>query len=198
MANIQSRSRQLLKASVSANTHLAYKNAISAFNKFRTHHGLGLTRPAPVKHIVYFISSCFEKGYSPATIHTYCSGISFYQRISSLPDPTNEFIVQKLLAGCRNSRKQSEKRAPISCSLLTKICETLPEICINQYESLLFKAAFTLAYFGLLRVSELVFTTELLSERPLQSSDISFDASLKIMYIQIRKSKTNQSGKQPN
>ena len=144
---------------------------------------------------MYFISSLFEKGCSPATINSYCSGISFFHKINGLADPTNKFIVHKILGGCCRSRTQTDTRAPISLELLTKICQTLSEICFNQYETFLFKAVFTLAYFGLLRVSELVFTGPMHADRPLQYDDVSYALSSKILFVQIRKSKTNQVGK---
>ena len=65
----------------------------------------------------------------------------------------------------------------------------------SHYEVLLFKAAFTLAYFGLLRISELVYTGPMHRDRPLQLSDVSYDLYNKTLFIQIKKSKTNQSGK---
>ena len=195
MEHIRSRSRELLSASLAANTQIAYKNAVTAFNKFRLHHNLGIQWPAAVTQVQYFISSCFEKGFSPATICTYCSGISFFHKINNLSDPTSTFIIQKMLEGCRRSRKQNDNRAPISKDLLTGICAKLSEICSSHYEILLFKAAFTLAYYGLLRISELVYTGPMHTDRPLQLCDVSYDPQNKILVIQILKSKTDQTGK---
>ena len=164
-----------MRASLAINTQMAYKNAVSAFNKFRSHHNLGSQWPAAVIHVQYFISSCFERGFSPATISSYCSGISFFHKINNLSDPTSTFIIQKMLEGCRRSRKHYDNRAPISKETLNMICSKLPQICSNQYETLLFTAAFTLAYYGLLRVSELVYTDPMHKDRPLQLSDVSYD-----------------------
>ena len=43
---------------------------------------------------------------------------------------------------------------PITKELLHKVIAILPSFCSSQYETKLFKAAFSLAYHGLLRVSE--------------------------------------------
>ena len=195
MEHIRARSRKLLSASLAVNTQLAYKNALSAFNKFRSHHNFGTQWPATILHVQYFISSCFEKGFSTATILTYISGISYFHKIHNLLDPTSTFVIQKMLDGCRRSRKKKDNRAPISKELLTSICCKLNELCSSLYEAILFKTAFTLAYYGLLRISELVYTGSLHSDRPLQLSDISFDANNKILQVQIRISKTDQTGK---
>ena len=191
----QARSRKLLSASLAANTHKTYRNAITAFNKFRRHHKLEIQWPATVTQVQYFISGCFEKGFSPATIKTYCSGICFFHKVNELTDPTSNFVIQKMLEGCSRSQKQNDNRAPISKHLLTGICAKLNEICYNPYEVLLFKATFTLAYFGLCRISELVYTGPMHTYRPLQWGDVSYNSCNKVIVIQLRKSKTDQTGK---
>ena len=64
-------------------------------------------------------------------------------------------------------RKRRDIRAPI-----TEICGVLSHICFSVYEIYLSKAAYMLAYFGLLRVSELVFTYQLHLNRVLLNSDV--------------------------
>lgn len=194
MAIIQARTRLLLRAGVSQNTYAAYDTARITFDRFRACHSLGLCWPATNQHVVLFISSCYEKGFSPATIATYCSGISFHHKINSWTDPTDTFVVKKLLEGCRRSRKRTDDRAPISQKLLACITKTLSDICYGSYECTLFSAAYTLAYFGLFRVSELVFTKATVSDRPLLFSDISFDNDRSVLQVCIRKCKTNQNG----
>ena len=192
MECIQARSRKFLSASLAANTHTTYRNAITAFNKFRRHHKLEIQWPATVIQVQYFISCCFEKGFSPATIKTYCSGISFFLKINELIDATSNFVIQER---CCRSGKQNDNRAPLLKHLLTCMCAKLNEICYSPYEVLLFKATFTLAYFGLCRISELVYTGPLHIDRHLQWGDVSYNSSNKVLVIQIQKSKTDQTGK---
>ncbi len=59
-----------------------------------------------------------------------------------------------------------------------------------MYEEKLFKAAFLLAYYGMLRVSELVFTTQLQANRPLRFNDLVMESNDKAVQIRIRFSKT--------
>ena len=100
-----------------------------------------------------------------------------------------------MLEGCCRSRKQNDNCAPISKYLLAGICAKLNEICYSPYEVLLFKATFTLAYFGFCRISELVYTGPMHTDRPLQWGDVSYNSCNKVLVIQIRKSKTDQTGK---
>ena len=71
-------------------------------------------------------------------------------------DNTNIFIVRKLIDGVKRSRSpQIDNRLPISKDLLGRIMFVLPSMCSSNYESALLKAAFSLAYHGLFRISEL-------------------------------------------
>ena len=176
------------------NTHAVYNNALSAFGSFRQKYNFSVVWPVPVPHLTLFIAYCFEQGYSPATVSSYMSGISFYHKISSLQDSTSNFVFKKLLEGFKRTRKRRDVRAPITEGILQKICITLNQVCYNEYEYYLFKAAYLLAYFGLLRISELVFTSHLMSNRPLMCNDIQLVEGDSAVLITIRISKTNQRG----
>lgn len=98
---------------------------------------------------------------------------------------TKLFIVIKSLERLRRSVGiTKDARIPISHELFSKIIHSLPHICNSAYESALFLAAFTLTYFGLLRVSETL---------ALQCKDIKIKANL-LCQITIQKSKTDQIG----
>ena len=170
-----------------------YKNALSAFQAFRQNYRLSIVWPASIEHVTLFISYCFELGYSPSTITLYMSGISFYHKIHSLQDPTAAFVIRKLLEGFKRARKRHDLRAPITETILRKILNALPSICYSEYECNLFKAAYLLAYFGLLRVSEVVFTSQIQANRPLLFADVQVEGSNAVL-INIRISKTNQCG----
>ena len=74
-----------------------------------------------------------------------------------------------MLEGYRRSRSLQDFRLPITYDILIKICYELNSVCNSQYESVLFKAAYTLAFFGLFRVGELVYS---MGTDPLKLSDI--------------------------
>lgn len=194
MECLQTRSQQLLRVSVSVNTASTYKNAISCFDDFRIQYGLGLNYPGRADHIVLFISYCFEKGFSPATIKTYISGLSFYHKLNNWYNPADLFVVKKLLEGCCRSRMRVDNRAPITPLILRSICASLSSVCYNDYEATMFKAAYLLTYYGLLRVSEVVHSTWQHYGRALQVQDVTFDKSGNSVFITIRRSKTYQVG----
>lgn len=194
MGDIFKRAGHLLEASLTENTKLVYRNALSALRHFQTTFNLQQDWPIALSDIILFISFCFQKGYSAATIATYVAGVSFQHKIRNIEDPTNFFLVKKLLEGAKRLRRRPDTRAPILEETLEQICMALPKICFSKYEFTLFKAAFTLAYFGLLRVSEMAFTTPAYANRPLKFRDVVVEANGQAITITIRFSKTNQLG----
>ena len=99
-----------------------------------------------------------------------------------------------MLEGSKRLHKSKDSRAPITEGTLTSIVGSLTQICTSEYETKLFKAAYLLTYHGLLRVSEVVFTTVFQKQKPLIRSDITFESDFKAVKIRIRMSKTNQTG----
>ncbi|XP_053404631.1 uncharacterized protein LOC123552767 isoform X1 [Mercenaria mercenaria] len=190
---LQSRAKQLLNASLSANTLGTYRTALVTFQDFCSVYKLKLQWPITQNQVILFISFCFEKGLSPNTISTYVAGITYYNKLNEGSDFGEVFIIRKLLEGCRRSRKRRDLRAPVTLKILTEICSLLPIICYDVFESKLFKAMFVLAYFGMFRVSELVVTNQLELNRPVQYQDVTFQSDNTQLTIVLRMSKTNHS-----
>lgn len=97
-------------------------------------------------------------GYASSTITTYLAGLSFYHKLHYPEDPSASFVFKELLGGCRRKRWHHDERAPITESILRKICLIFPDVCFSRYEACLFKGAYLSAYVGLMRVSEIVYT----------------------------------------
>lgn len=92
------------------------------------------------------------------------AGISFFFKLHSLPPLNVFFSVKQALKGYRKSTFVPEKRKPISIEMLKQLCLSTGQVCHDQFEAFIFQAAFCLAFFAALRVSELV---------PLNNSDTS-------------------------
>ena len=167
---------------------------MTAFNKFRVAYNLPNNWPSPVSHLSLFITYCFEMGYAPSTISTYLAGLGYYHKLRSLEDPTASFVIKKLLEGCRRMRQNHNVRAPITESILQKISSVLHHVCYSPYEASLFRAAYFLAYFGLLQVSEIVFTSSAQANRPLLFVDVLLTERPRALILSIRFSKNNQTG----
>ncbi|KAJ8307741.1 hypothetical protein KUTeg_014712 [Tegillarca granosa] len=133
--------------------------------------------PVPLDHIVQYIAYLSLKSLSYQTVKT---------RIAAL--------INKLLEGLRRSGKSKDTRAPITLPILTQLPRALVCICFSSYEAKLFHAAFTLAFFGFLRVGEIALSNcKSNSSTVLSISDISIQNSM--LKVKIRFSKTDQFGK---
>ena len=194
MGRLQDRAKSLLTASVSENTALTYSTAVNSFDKFRGKYSLPIVWPANVQQVIMFISFCFETGLLPSTIATYISGLSFFHKLHGWEDFGEVFLIKKILEGCRRFRSHKDERSPITFKLLAEICHNLPVICYDIYEAKMFKAAFTLAYFGLFRISELVSKSQICSTNALRLCDIGLTKGGKALEVKLRVFKTNQLG----
>ncbi|MES9882771.1 MAG: tyrosine-type recombinase/integrase [Sedimenticola sp.] len=114
--------------------------------------------------------------------------------MNNLNDPTQNYLVVRMLEGFHRIKKTPDTRVPIMYNTLAAICTVLHQICFSQYEVILFKAVYTLAFFGLFRVSELVVSSQLQADRPLFITDVEIMAGARQIGIRLRKSKTNQRG----
>lgn len=64
-----------------------------------------------------------------------------------------------MLEGFRRLNPAKDVRSPISLSCFNKLVSILPTVCTSLYEAVMFSAAFHLAFFALLRISEFTFTS---------------------------------------
>ena len=141
--------------SVSAGTQHTYQTGWNVFCTFR-HSQATPTLPASVEEVRDFVAWMSLKGLSPRTIATYVAGVAFYHKIRDWPDPTHDFVVSKLLAGCRRDRQSQDTREPLSLSVLLQAISNLSHTCASQYEAVMFRAAMLCAFFGFMRIGEFV------------------------------------------
>jgi hypothetical protein len=91
----------------------------------------------------------------------------------------------------RKNPQQSDIRAPISIGLLKRLIKSLQHIRSSHYEAHMLSAAFSLAYFGILRVSEISLKNSSdESGHALKFNDVSFENNEKTLCVNICSSKT--------
>jgi hypothetical protein len=159
----------LIDCSMSTSTWKTYKTAVNCFDNFRASYNFGNTWPLPIDELAQFIDylpfnkmsvstvTTYLSGVSyVSTVTTYLSGLSYDHKTRNLTDYTKSFIISKMLERLRRKNpKKSDIRTPISLELLKKLISSLRWICNSDYEACMFSSAFSLAYFAMLRVSEL-------------------------------------------
>jgi len=100
------------------------------------------------------------------TIKTYLAAIRVHHIEHSIPDPTTDDLLHLVCRGICSLQGESQRiRLPISINLLHIVKEHLHQSTYTVQEQRMLWAAFTIAFYGLLRVGELT---------SLQWSDIAF------------------------
>ena len=129
----------------------------------------------PILHLqlVLYIASLAKDGYSPATITSYMSALSFLHKLHHLPDPTTSFVVTKMLKGYRKLAPPPSVRLPITLIILQQLLNALPFILHSAYEIALYKSMYSLAFYACLRIGEITSKSSLLDHN-LQLSDVQF------------------------
>lgn len=192
-ANLAGEASRLLRAAISPNTTSAYSTGLNAFEHFRIKANISNIWPPPQDHIVNFIAHLSLNGYAESTARNYIAAIGYQCKINGYLNTTNSFIVSKLLDGLRRLKGKADSRLPITEQILGRIVGALCNICSNTYESKLFTAAYTLAFFAFLRVGEIVLSKGNDSHSILGINDVRLDNNQ--LTITIKSSKTDQLGK---
>ena len=195
ISDIRSETDRLLMASLAPNTRHAYDSGIRAYSEFRLSLGLIVSWPPSVKDFTDFISYLSLKGASPSTARSYVSGIGFKCKVEGVPDITQNFLVKKLLLGMSKLGIVRDRRLPITIDLLKNIARVLPAVCSSNYEATLFSAIFSMAYFGLFRVGELVVNSSSNLNHAVDILNVRMQEHDNVLEVLLSHSKTDQKGK---
>lgn len=94
-----------------------------------------------------FVSKLIQSKLSPASVNKIIAGVSFFLKFAGLPALTYFFQVSQVLKFFRRSRPTRDNRRPISVTLLVDLLKVLETLCFSEFELLLFRAAFSIAFF---------------------------------------------------
>ena len=103
------------------------------------------------------MADCCRKGLNRSYIKSGLSAISFMHKISKSADPTKSFRVNRMLKGLGVKKSKKPKLLPINLEFLQKILIKL-SFCSNVNLKVALKAILLLAYYGCMRIGELVET----------------------------------------
>ncbi|KAM8960765.1 uncharacterized protein RCH25_036532 [Pelodytes ibericus] len=120
------------------------------------------------------------------------SGLSFWFLATGLRDVTKEFSVRQAMKGWRRGHRSVDARKPVSGALLLGLVHVLPAVCRSPFEISLFRLAFSLAFFGALRIGELVSPATRVAGGLLAADMVREPGFLRFV---IRRSKTDMLGK---
>jgi len=112
--------------------------------------------PIPVAQVREFLIA-MESHLPPAKIIMYVEGLSFISKLVDHPDPLQDPVICHMISRlkCR-AGSSTDKYCPITIEVLRSLLGTLESVCSSPYECVLFRAMFTVAFFGALRIEEMV------------------------------------------
>ena len=139
---------RLTEAAFAPATHQAYNQGIKSFHDFCSQRGLDSRWPINEATMAHFVADMSLAGKSASTVKTYLAGLSASHKLQGFADPTNTFLISKLLKGLAKETRARDSRFPITMPRLIQLVDCLQTICKNPYETFLFKAVYVMAYFG--------------------------------------------------
>ena len=145
----------LLQGSMAGNSWRTYQGALQSLYTFLRAFRLPSSLPLLPADIALYLSYLHGKGYSPNTMATHVSAIAAVHKIAGVTDPTDTFLIQKVLQGARRARPQCDTRLPITFPILMKLVDSLPHICDSYWDRSLYRCMYLMAFFAFLRVGEM-------------------------------------------
>ncbi|XP_073431916.1 uncharacterized protein [Dendrobates tinctorius] len=143
--------------------------------------------------VVELLNLLKSRGASGTLVQRNLTGIAFFFQLMGWANVTKYFFIKQAVKGWRRLQPSQECRRPISLSLLHDIITKSETVCKSQYESALISTAFAIAFFGALRISELVphSKTALIGGLINEDLEICSDA----LRFRVRKSKCDPTGR---
>ena len=105
-----------------------------------------------------FIAHLHNVNYATSTIRTFVSAISYIHKIHQLPDPSSSFLITKTLKGLKKLRPAVDIRQPITSTMLCHLLGAIQSLNRTNYELVLFRAMFLVAFYAFCRISEITDT----------------------------------------
>lgn len=111
--------------------------------------------PISAETVCLFVAYLHKLERAPKTISTYISAIGYVHKMLNFPDPSNSFLVSKLIAGSYRARPSFDIRLPITLSILDKLIDALEYTASNWFDIILFKAMYLFAFYTFARIGEI-------------------------------------------
>lgn len=145
--------------------------------------------------IVYLTALVHIKKLQSSTIKAYLSGIRKMLELEDIPLNEDKATVKALVKVCKLENNKVTTRLPINRRMLHAILDQINEHYLDKgqpYLASLYRAMCSMAYHGLLRVSE--FTS---GEHNIYVKDVTSSVKTKELQLVLRSSKTHGRGEKP-
>ncbi|XP_066041044.1 uncharacterized protein [Chamaea fasciata] len=150
--------KALLLLEDSRESHLwqVYHEGLKNFLSFREDMALSTVWPIPTEQIRDFMVAMESQDLPPTKIIMYLEGLSFISRMVDHPDPLPDPLICFMMSRLKSRTRRSNENSPVTIEVLRSLLGTLESVCSSPYECILFRAIFTVAFFGVLHIEEMV------------------------------------------
>ena len=130
---------------------------MEAFFQFlhATFPGVPGTLPVPPPTLALFIGYMFDHKYAPSTVNTYVSALGYCHKLTGFFHLTKIFFIIQILKGYGKIGSRLDSRLPITLPILQRIVMSAIQLSDSHYNICQFRAMCSLAFFALLRVTEI-------------------------------------------
>ena len=166
----------LLSASLRKSSVPTYQRAWKLYQEFQgsVYHQSTTSSPISPATLALFIAYLFERNYASSTVNTYVSALGYFHRLAGHCDPTKTFYIIEMLKGYGKLCHKLDSRLPITLPILVRMMQASNDVCVSQYQSYMFKAMCSMAFFAFLRIGEItVSKRESFSSNLLQLGQVS-------------------------
>ena len=114
---------ELLHSAITEGSRQTYQRAWTTYVDFsfefcESHASL---LPVSVNNSALFISYLSARKFASSTISTYVSALGYVHKLANFPDPTKNFLVQKILAAHSKLYSAPDVRLPITRGVLQRL-----------------------------------------------------------------------------
>ncbi|XP_048766991.2 uncharacterized protein LOC125674031 [Ostrea edulis] len=170
IANLTSATAHILTASLTQASRAAYRRSWDLFLNYKPVTNL----PLQVSDVCNFIGHLFQSNLSASTISSHISALGYVHKLFNLPDPSQAFVVKKLLRGCHKLAGTVDSRLPITKDILAKLIAALSHTVAAKANCILLDALFKLCFHAFLRLGEVVSKSAGSSSLVVQRSNVAF------------------------
>ena len=169
-----------------------YHGIWNTFNKFLIK--LDYVPPSWEERLVYYVAYCVHCGMQSSTIKSYISAIKHVLRVDGYEWQDDSTLLPVLIRSCRLKNDQFKTRLPIGKGLLDTLLFQIERYYDDKqpFLEITYKTIFLLAYYGMMRVGELV-----TGDHPVLAKDIHVANSKRKLLILLHTSKTHGRGNRP-
>ncbi|XP_055353478.1 uncharacterized protein LOC129599291 [Paramacrobiotus metropolitanus] len=147
--------QRLLGAHISSSSRTTYDCSLNRFRTFCLENRLTPLPAAPAT-VAAFVAHLFEDKAAFRTCKVYLAAIHNYHREAGLPNPAADDLVIRAVNGYKRLNGPTpDRRLPITMDVMRSLKTRLAEYK-NTEEALMLWSAFCMAFFGFMRVSEIV------------------------------------------